>query len=231
MKHIPYQSAVGALMHPAVMTRPDIAHAVQQVAQFMSNPGNTHWTAVKRIFRYLKGSRNYVLTLGGKDVSLELTAYSDSDFAMSKDNGRSISGTALFLGTGCFLWSSKKQTVVALSTVEAELYAAVQTGRDIIWMRQFLEEIGFPQTSPMTLHIDASSTIDVMENEAKVSARTRHIDIRHFWIREKTRARLFIPQHIATQDNVADVMTKGLRPPDHQRMIGMLGMQVRADAR
>ena len=231
MKHIPYQSAVGALMHPAVMTRPDIAHAVQQVAQFMSNPGNTHWTAVKRIFRYLKGSRNYVLTLGGKDVSLELTAYSDSDFAMSKDNGRSISGTALFLGTGCFLWSSKKQTVVALSTVEAELYAAVQTGRDIIWMRQFLEEIGFPQTSPTTLHIDASSTIDVMENEAKVSARTRHIDIRHFWIREKTRARLFIPQHIATQDNVADVMTKGLRPPDHQRMMGMLGMQVRADAR
>jgi len=231
MKSVPYQSAVGALMHPAVMTQPDIAHAVQQVAQYMSDPGVTHWTAVKRIFRYLKGTRNYVLTLGGKDIPLELTAYCDSDLGMSKDHGRSISGSAIFLGKGCFLWSSKKQSVVALSTPEAELYAAVQTGRDIIWMRQFLAELGFPQKAPTVLHMDANSTIDIMENEAKVSACTRHIEIRHFWIREKSRAALFIPQHIQSADNVADVMTKGLRPHDHNRMIEMLGMEERTDTR
>ena len=70
-----------------------------------------------------------------------------------------------------------------------------------------------------------------MDNEAKVSARTRHIDICHFQIREKARALLFIPQHVASQDNVADIMTKGLHPPDHCRIIGILEMQVRADAR
>src|SRR6266487_5661781 len=145
---------------------------------------------------YLKGMRNYILSLGGKDVPLELTAYCDSDLGTSKDHGRSISGSTIFLGKGCFLWSSKKQTVVALSTPEAELYADVQTGCDIIWMRQFLTKIGFPQKAPTVLYMDANSAIDIIGNEAKVSARTHHIEIRHFWIHEKSHAALFIPQHI-----------------------------------
>jgi hypothetical protein len=141
MKTIPYQSAVGSLIHAAIMSRPDIAHAVQQVAQFMSNPGQVHWTATKRSFRYLRGTRDLILTMGAKTDKVELMGYSDSDFGMSKDHGWSIVGLALLLSGGCFHWSSKKQQAVALSTPEAELYAAVGTGRDIIWMQLFLEEL------------------------------------------------------------------------------------------
>ena len=79
--------------------------------------------------------------------------------------------------------------------------------------------------------MDANSAIDIIDNEAKVSARTHHIEIRHFWICEKSRAALFIPQYVQSADNVADVMTKGLRPHDQHKMIAMLGMEERTDTR
>src|SRR5438477_7422032 len=231
MKTVPYQSAVGSLIHAAIMSRPDISYAVQQVAQYKSNPGRSHWTATKRIFRYLKGTRDYTLTLGGKMNEIKLSAYSDSDFGMSKDHGRSIAGSALFLGSGCFHWSSKKQQAVALSTPEAELYAAVNTGRDVIWMRQLLEELQTAQSSATALYMDANSAIDIMLNEVKVSRRTRHISIRHFWIREKTRAKDFIPEHVSSENNAADIFTKPLPNRDHQRLIKLLGMTTRTDTR
>jgi hypothetical protein len=86
-------------------------------------------------------------------------------------------GLALLLSGRCFHWSSKKQQAVALSTPEAELYATVGTGRDIIWMQQFLEELKIEQPSPTILKIDANSTIDIMLNEARISGWTRHINI------------------------------------------------------
>ena len=119
----PYQTAIGALNHAAVITHPDISKAAQTVAQFSSNPGKHHWDAVIRIIRYLRTTRNWVLTLGGKSAAVQLLGYCDADHANSTDHGRSISGYAMILGNGCFSWSSKKQTATALSTGEAEYYA------------------------------------------------------------------------------------------------------------
>jgi hypothetical protein len=115
----PYQAAVGSLNHAAVMTHPDISKVVQIVAQFASNPGKHHWDAVIHIIRYLKTTRNWVLTLGVKSAPMELIGYCDADHANSPDHGRSISGYAMVLGKGYFSWSSKKQTATALSTGEA----------------------------------------------------------------------------------------------------------------
>jgi hypothetical protein len=113
MLKVPYQNAISALNHCAIMTRPDISLAVQKVAQFTANPGYSHWLAVKRILRYLKGTRDFILTVGGKLESPAFLTYCDSDFAHSPDHGRSVSGYAILLGKGVFLWSAKKQTATA----------------------------------------------------------------------------------------------------------------------
>lgn len=132
MRKVPYQNAVGALNHCAVMTRPDISLVVQKVSQFAANPGAAHWEAVKRIFRYLKGTRVFVSTMGGQiDLSNVLEAYCDADHANSPDHRRSITGYAIFLGNGIVSWSAKKQTATAWSTAEAEYYASVHAGQEI----------------------------------------------------------------------------------------------------
>ena len=102
MRSKPYQAAVGSLNHAAVMTHPDIAKAVQTVAQFSSNPGKHHWDAVIHIICYLKTTRNWVLTLGGKSATVNPLGYCDANHANSPDHGRSISGYAIVLGSGCF---------------------------------------------------------------------------------------------------------------------------------
>jgi len=100
MRSKPYQAAVGSLNHAAVMTRPDISKGVQTVAQFASNPGKHHWDAVICIIHYLKATKNWALTLGGKSASVELLGYCDADHANSPDHVRSISGYAMVVSLG-----------------------------------------------------------------------------------------------------------------------------------
>ena len=126
----PYQSIVGSLMHAAVMTRPNIAHAVQQVTQFMSNPQPAHCATVKRIICYLHGTANFQLTYG-PDCDSQVIAYCDADFVNDPDTQKSISRFAFMLNGGCFAWSSKKQTTVLLSTAEAEYISAVHAAKTV----------------------------------------------------------------------------------------------------
>ncbi len=124
IKTVPYQSAVGGLMHAAVMTRSDLAFPMHNVAQFMQNPSKAYWHAVQHIIHYAYTTHNNVLTLGEaspKPGAPPLYVYCDTDFANEKDHACSVSGYALFYGNqGAFAWSAKKQTATALSTGEAE---------------------------------------------------------------------------------------------------------------
>ena len=118
---IPYRSAVGCLMYLACATRPDIAYAVSKVARSMAKPTIFDWISVKRIFRYLRGTANlglhYTSTGGG------LCAYSDADFASCLDTRKSVSGVVLMLNNGPVGWMSRKQSIVATSTTDAEYVA------------------------------------------------------------------------------------------------------------
>ena len=230
MRSKPYQAAVGSLNHAAVMTRPDISKAVQTVAQFASNPGKHHWDAVIRIIRYLKTTRNWVLTLGGKSALIELLAYCDADHANSPDHGRSISGYAMVLGNGCFSWSSKKQTATALSTGEAEYYAVTHAGREVIWLRQLLTEIGFAPRIGTTLRIDNTSSIRMIETPDQVTNRTKHINIAYHWIREEVQKQTIIPEYVPSEQNLSDIFTKGFHAPRHKELAATIGMVLRADA-
>jgi hypothetical protein len=162
MLSVPYQCAVGTLMHIAVYTRPDIAKAVPSVAQFMSNPRCAHWTAVKHILSYLKGSKSLQLTLGSiTPHPSQIIAYYDANHASSPDHTRSTSGFAISVGCGAVSWSAKKQTTTALSTGEAEYYATVNAGWEIMWMRQLLTNIGYSQLNGTTLRSDSDELHDL----------------------------------------------------------------------
>ena len=117
MRNVPYHEAVGSLMYASLGTRPDITYAVQTVSRFTKNPGTAHWDAVKRIFRYLKGTRELWLSYGG--IARELTGYADADGNMAEDR-HAISGYAFLLHGGAVSWTAKRQEIISLSTTESE---------------------------------------------------------------------------------------------------------------
>ena len=126
MKGIPYKQLIGALMYLAVATRPDIAYAVGVLARFSADPGAAHWKAAKHLCRYLQGTKDYKLTYAPDPSCTQLfTTYSDADHGGNPDNGKSTSGMVVKMGTGAISWASKLQSIVTLSTTEAEYIAAV----------------------------------------------------------------------------------------------------------
>src|SRR5277367_3912864 len=128
---------IGSLMYLSVMTRPDITFAVTTLSQYLESPTTTHLIAVRRVIRYLKGTKHLRLTLGGREI--DLSGYSDADWA-SQLHRHSISGFAFFLGCGAISWSSKKQPIITLSSTESEYVALTHAAKDIIWIQKLLLE-------------------------------------------------------------------------------------------
>lgn len=137
---LPYIDVVGSLNYLATCTRPDIAFAVGTLGQFSANPSMEHWQAAKRVLRYLRGTSDFALQLGGTD-KLTLQGYSDADYAGDIASRRSTSGYAFFVGSALVSWRSKKQSIVALSTTEAEYIAAVAAGQEGVALRSLLAEL------------------------------------------------------------------------------------------
>jgi hypothetical protein len=210
MRGVPYREAIGSLMYAALGTRPDISFAVSFLSQFMQNPGRAHWEAVKRVFRYLKGTKDTCLVIGGTGKGLE--AFSDADWA-SQEHRHSISGYVFTIGGGAVSWSSKKQVIVALSTTEAEYIAATHAAKEALWIRMFLAEIARPLKKPTTIHLDNISAISITKND-EYHPRTKHIDIRYHFIRHAVQERLLHIDYVPTEDMAADMFTKGL--PRHK---------------
>ena len=144
MCQYPYISIVGSLMYLALITMPDIAYTAGVLARFNSNHGLTHWQAVKHVLHYLKGTLDHKLTYKPSDAPKPFITYSDANHGGNPDNGRSTSGHVVKIGTGAGLWSSKLQTLVALSTTEAEYISAVEAGKEILWLHEFLGELVLP---------------------------------------------------------------------------------------
>ena len=122
MEKVPFRELVGGLQYLAFSTRPDICYAVNAVSQYSSNPGKAHWTAAKRVLRYLKGTKSMKLTYS-KEGNEGFVGYSDADWANDPETRRSITGYVYMQSGGSISWSCRKQTTVALSTMEAEYMA------------------------------------------------------------------------------------------------------------
>jgi hypothetical protein len=210
MRDKPYVSAVGVLMYLAIATRPDIAHAVGVFCRFMSKPGPAHWKAAKHLFRYLRGSVDYRLRYAPGPSSLQLfTTYSNADHGGNPDNSRSMSAYIVKMGTGAVSWMSRLQSIVALSTTEAEFISAVSAGQEIVWMRSFLGELGYSFDGPSLLLVDNQSAIQVARNPEH-HGRTKHLDLRFFWLRDMVNLGVIAVRYIPTADMAADLLTKAL---------------------
>ena len=225
MSAIPYLSAVGSLMYLCTCTRPDIAYAVCLLARFSSNPGWSHWLAVKHLFRYLKGTLDMRLVYGPSASKELFLTYSDSDYAGDTDTLRSTGAYIVKIGSGAVDWSSKLQTVVAQSTTEAEYLAAVNAGRNIAWMRNLLSELGYNlSSSPSTLFMDNNSTIAVAKNPEHCE-RLKHIQLRLYWLRDVIQDGLIAPVYVPTAHMLADLLTKPLAPVRVEQLRRLLGLE------
>ena len=176
MQSIPYLSAVGSLQYLATMTCPDIAYAVSYLGRFNHNPHPAHWTAVKHLLQYLKGTRDYKLVYKGCDDEELFQTYSDASHGGCKQTGRSTGGYVSIVCGAAVGWSSKRQPFVTLSSTESEYVAAVEAGKEIKWMRNILSEFGYSPSYASTLFIDNQSGIDVSKNPEH-HGRMKHLDL------------------------------------------------------
>jgi hypothetical protein len=230
IQHV-YQSMVGGIMYAAIITSPDIAYAVQTLSQFNTNPGPVHLTAVKRVYRYLRGTPDLGITYSASDESdIEMHAdfshpavYTDADWANSKDDRKSISGYVSIFAGGATTWSSKKQATVALSTMEAEYIALSHAARENLWLRSLFTELSLPPSKPFPIFCDNRGAIDFTFN-AGYHARSKHIDMRHHFIRDLVTSHEVSVHHCASEDNLADIFTKPLTRTQHEEQVRKLGM-------
>jgi hypothetical protein len=201
-----YCELVGSLLYIANTTRPDIAQAVGVLSRYRINPTTAHWNEAIRVLKYLKGTRELALILGGKDTELE--GFVDADYGGDQDHRFSTTGYVIRVFGGAVVWGSKKQSAVATSTVEAEFMAASAAVKEANWVKGFLEEIGI---SPWTvkIHCDNQGCINHLRNPV-FSKHTKHIAISFHFAREAIALGQVDVKYVPSARNVADIFTKPL---------------------
>jgi hypothetical protein len=211
-----YRSMIGSLLYLCA-SRPDIMLSVGMCARFQSAPKESHLVAVKRILRYLV----LTPTLGlwyPKGSTFELIGYSDSDWAGDKVDRKSTSGACQFIGRSLVSWSSKKQNSTALSTAEAEYISAASCCTQLLWMKQTLKDYGV-SLGTVPLLCDNESAIKIANNPVQ-HCRTKHIDIRHHFLRDHVANKDIDLTHVGTTYQLADIFTK---PLDEARFVNLRG--------
>ena len=183
-----YQRLVGRLMYLA-HTRPDLTYALSIVSQFMHNPGEQHMRAVMRILRYLKSAPGKGILFSKSTDCHKVEAYKDDDWAGSIDDNRSTSGYFTFVGGNLVTWRSKKQNVVARSSAEAEYRGMALGICEVLWLRQLLEDLGYPPKQLIQVYCDNKAACDIAYNSVQHD-RTKNIYIDKHFIKEKLNDRL-----------------------------------------
>ncbi|GJV01276.1 putative ribonuclease H-like domain-containing protein [Tanacetum coccineum] len=221
-----YRSMIGSLMY-LTASRPDIMFAVSACSRHQVTPLTSHLNAVKKIFKYLKGQPKLGLWYP-KDSPFQLEAYSDSDYAGSHGDRKSTTGGCQFLGRRLISWQCKKQTIVATSSTEAEYVAAASCCAQVLWIQNQLLDYGFNFMNTK-IFIDNQSTICIVKNPV-FHQRTKHIEIRHHFIRDANEKNLIQVLKIHTDDNVADLLTKTFDGPRFEYLVVHIGMVVNTAA-
>ncbi|GJV89936.1 putative reverse transcriptase, RNA-dependent DNA polymerase [Tanacetum coccineum] len=192
-----YRSMIGSLMY-LTASRPDIMFAVCACARFQVTPKVSHLHAVKRIFRYLKGQPKLGLWYP-KDSPFDLEAYTDSDYAGASLDRKSTTGGCQFLRRRLISWQCKKQTIVANSTTKAEYVAASSCCGQVLWIQNQMLDYGYNFMNTK-IFIDNESTICIVKNLV-FHSKTKHIEIRHHFIRDSYEKRLIQVIKIHTDHN------------------------------
>ena len=222
MANIPYREVIGSLMYLMVGTRPDLATLIRETSQHLTNPGKVHWEALTRALRYLRGTSSYGIRLGGVHAAQQLrsgsflSAYCDADFA-NAESRRSVTGyVTLLVGNSPISWRSQMQSLVTLSSTEAEYVALAACVQEVKYLRTLLRELGFEHTAPVTVYEDNQSCIKLVKNPES-HGRTKHIDIKYHFLQEAYAALVIFMVYCATSEMIADTLTKSLPAPAYKR--------------
>ncbi|XP_013623839.1 PREDICTED: uncharacterized mitochondrial protein AtMg00810-like [Brassica oleracea var. oleracea] len=222
-----YRSLAGALQY-LTFTRPDIAYAVQQICLFMHDPRDLHLQALRRILRYVQGTKDKGLQLLKKQ-KLQLTAYSDADWAGCPSTRRSTSGFCVFLGDNLLFWSAKRQPTVSRSSAEAEYKGVANTVAEPCWLRNLLLEMHCPLQRATIVYCDNISAVYLSSNPVQ-HQRTKHIEIDIHFVREKVKMGHVKVFHIPAASQYANIFTKGLPTSLFQSFRSSLGVSQLAAA-
>ncbi|KAH9722802.1 hypothetical protein KPL70_006847 [Citrus sinensis] len=223
MKKIPYSNAVGSVMYAMVCSRSDIAYSVGVVSRFIGNPGKEHWNGVKWILRYLKGTSDHgILFRKVNGATCEVAGFVDSDFAGDIDKRRFITGFVFTMSGGAISWKASLQSVVALSTTEAQYIALTEAVKEAIWLRGLISELGFKQKT-VTISSDSSSAIELSKNP-KYNERTKHINVRLHFIREEISSGVVSVVKIPFEVNLDDMLTKPLPAIKFMSSLNSIGL-------
>ncbi|GJY99420.1 retrovirus-related pol polyprotein from transposon TNT 1-94 [Tanacetum coccineum] len=216
-----YRGMIGTLLY-LTASRPDLQFAICMCARYQAWPTEKHLNAVKRIFRYLKGTVHRGLWYP-KDSSIALTAFADADHAGCQDTRRSTSGSIQLLGDRLVSWSSKRQKSAAISSTEAEYIALSGCCAQVLWMRSQLTDYGFG-FNKIPMYCDNKSAIALCCNNVQHS-RSKHIDIRFHFIKEHVENGVIELYFVNTEYQLADIFTKALGRERIEFLINKLGMR------
>jgi hypothetical protein len=221
----PYRALVGSLLY-LLFTRPDIAFAVNQLTRFLASPSRACWAAAIRVLRYLNTTADLELVYRREEEMIESPAevdiFSDADFAGDRTSRRSCTGNVAMFCNGAISWRSKLQRSVTLSTCEAELVALAAATQEAIWLQKLLRDL-FIDHRAFTLFEDNAAAIALIR-DARFSERTKHVEIKYFFLREQVASGNLNLEYVETAQNIADIFTKPLGRTVFERLRALLGL-------
>jgi len=222
-----YQKIVGQLQYLGATTRPDITQAASALARYNSCPSKMHWNAIRGTLKYLNGTKELTLEYRGTEECIQehiqITAFSDADYANNKETRRSRTGYAIITMGALVAWQSKLQPTIATSTTEAEYQAAAATIKETLWIRNLLKQLMKPKDVKVNILIDNQSALRLLKNPQSVT-QAKHIDVQHHFIRERAMREEVELMYCPTERMWADYLTKPIPAPKFKECIQNLGM-------
>ena len=216
-----YRATIGNLQYMS-FTRPDIAYAVNKLSQYMHCPTDLHWSAAKRILRYLAGTPSHGILLRC-NTPLTLHGFSDADWAGDVDDFLSTNAYVVYLGSSPISWSSRKQKGVARSSTEAEYRAVANAASEIRWITSLLTELGVRLSTPPVIYCDNIGAAHLSANSI-FHSRMKHLALDFHFIRDNVQVGTLRVSHVSTHDQLADPLTKALSRPHFQELLSKLGV-------
>ena len=220
-----YRHAIGSLLYLATNTMPDIAVGTSILSRHVEDPHEADWIEVKRIFRYLKNTKHKKLQLGttsDKD-SDNLIVYVDADWGGDVVDRKSNSGYCMKFFGSTVAWRSRKQSLVTLSSTEAEYVALTEAIQEALWLRRLLMDFNHDISLPFTVYEDNQNCIRLLKDQ-KSSSRTKHIDIKYNFVRDLYRSKDIDVKYCSSERMVADLLTKPLGREKIRQLTNDIGL-------
>jgi len=222
LDNFPYVRTIGQLAYVAQHTRIDLSQPVSELSGYLHTFGPKHIACMKHLIGYVKATREYRLEYH-KGSDFILAGASDASFAADRITRKSRSGVLIFVYLMPVYWSSRRQKSITLSSMEAETTALTHCSKEIIWIRRVLNFLGFDMDRPTPITVDNKAAISFAET-ARISPRTKHIALKHFFNKEHIQSGEIAPVYVPTEHELADVLTKNPTTMFDEQIKKLLGL-------